>query len=181
MYLRIIKYFIVLICCFNYLFADIKFYSIDNALSSDLNTFLSSVSYKKHTNNVMFTTQSIGLALNKGNRYYYRLAYSKGGYLVSFDKTKISCSVDLHFFFRHENQSNFVFSLTPKFIRRINSSYSYTIGLSFPVLQFQDSIFSDTLLSISFNKLIGLDYNSRHSSKYVRSVKKKVLWFWVND
>ena len=66
-------------------------------------------------------------------------------------------------------------------MKRISEKYSYNVGIDIPTIEFQDSRFSDILIGLSINRFFNSKFNSRQSSKYLKSIKKKVLWFWIND
>ena len=58
-------------------------------------------------------------------------------------------------------------------MKRLSPKSSYSIGVQVPIFQFQDSSFSDTVVTISLNRFVGSGLSHRESSKYVKSIKKK--------
>lgn len=178
-------FFFVLLCLSCFLNEQVpayaRFYSAEAALNLSSDLYIGTIQSKKVHDNHFFSQLGFGVASKKNKLSHYLFSYGYGKHKNLNSTSKLSILVSLTNYFQFNQTFKTSINVTPSYMKRISPKASYNIGFQIPMLQFQDSYFSDTVITVTFNKFIGSGLSHRESSRYVKSIKKKFLWFWIND
>jgi hypothetical protein len=177
----LVLYFCLFFTANNKCVAFARFYSVETGSNFSNNLFMGSFQSKNVYNNHYFNQSSIGVVCKNSIKSHYLLSYGYGKYKNFDSSSKFALLVNLINYIQINEKLDFIISLNPSYMKRLSPKSSYSIGVQVPIFQFQDSSFSDTVVTISLNRFVGSGLSHRESSKYVKSIKKKFLWFWVND
>ena len=171
----------VILSANSFIISYARFYSFETGVNFNQSFYTATFQSKKVYDNHYFNQWAIGMASKGTIKDHFVFSYGYGKHRDLNATSKLSISINLVNYAQFNQDWNTILSLNPSYMKRISPKSSYNIGLQIPMLQFQDSSFSDTVVTVAFNSFVGSGLSHRESSKYVKSIKKKFLWFWIND